>query len=293
MLKVVYSSPYIPRQWIAAYGMDPVLLHPTVAPSGDDGERREGMCSYARAWLRTALADDSASAIVLAQVCDQMRRTFEIASLHSRVPCFLFSVPATWRTSTARTFYREELQRLGQFLIDVGGRAPSRAALAERLAADRDEREFESKSESPGSIPFALIGPHTNADDAVWLEILRRRGGCVLLDLRAPEAPMFDRRNLTDLPFAELADGCFDAIRDIFQRPNNRFYEKLAAALRDSPVKGLIVRRYLWCDLWRAEVERLRQFSPIPVLDLEIGDHPGKDPHRLSGRIASFLEMAS
>ena len=92
-------------------------------------------------------------------------------------------------------------------------------------------------------------------------------------------------------PLSELADACFDAIQDISQRPNSRFYQKLDRELRQSGIKGLIVRRYLWCDLWHAEIYRLKQWSPVPVLDLEIGNSPHEEKHRLAMRIQSFMEM--
>ena len=96
---------------------------------------------------------------------------------------------------------------------------------------------------------------------------------------------------MTQDPFSELADACFDTIQDIFQRPNTLFYQKLDRTLRQSATKGLIVRRYLWCDLWHAEIYRLKQWSPVPVLDLEIGNSPQDERHRLATRIQSFMEM--
>jgi benzoyl-CoA reductase/2-hydroxyglutaryl-CoA dehydratase subunit BcrC/BadD/HgdB len=90
-----------------------------------------------------------------------------------------------------------------------------------------------------------------------------------------------------------LADAYFDTIQDIFQRPNSLFYQKLDRALRQSDVKGLIVRRYLWCDQWHAEIYRLKQWSPVPVLDLEIGNSSQDETHRLATRIQSFMEMVS
>ena len=131
------------------------------------------------------------------------------------------------------------------------------------------------------------------SEDAVWLDLIAQSGGRIVLDCTQPADPVFDRRALTNEPFAALADGCFDAIQDIFQRPNSGFYRSLEAALRRTPVKGLIVRRYLWCDLWHAEVYRLKQWAPVPVLDLEISGRPVENRHRLATRIESFMEMLS
>jgi hypothetical protein len=51
----------------------------------------------------------------------------------------------------------------------------------------------------------------------------------------------------------------------------------------------VIFRHFLWCDKWRSQVQRFREGSPLPVLDLDIAD--AQDPSRQAGRIDSFLEV--
>ncbi|NQV32968.1 MAG: hypothetical protein HQ515_09750 [Phycisphaeraceae bacterium] len=80
-------------------------------------------------------------------------------------------------------------------------------------------------------------------------------------------------------------------MEDVFQRPNTRLYERMARCLAKTPVKGVILRRYLWCDLWHAEVYRVKDWSPVPVLDIEIGSPTQTDPHRQANRIQAFMEM--
>ena len=63
-------------------------------------------------------------------------------------------------------------------------------------------------------------------------------------------------------PLAELADAYFDAIPDAFRRPNDRLYEWLGARLAAAAVRGIIFRRYVWCDLWHAELQRLQPVEP-------------------------------
>jgi benzoyl-CoA reductase/2-hydroxyglutaryl-CoA dehydratase subunit BcrC/BadD/HgdB len=51
------------------------------------------------------------------------------------------------------------------------------------------------------------------------------------------------------------------------------------------------LRRYLWCDLWHAELYPLRQRSAVPVLELDaVDDDPGS-LERTLGRIEAFLEI--
>jgi benzoyl-CoA reductase/2-hydroxyglutaryl-CoA dehydratase subunit BcrC/BadD/HgdB len=291
MNRILCSSHHIPRQWIAAHGMVPCLIQPSNGCIHDSLTRVEGLCTYARAWISNALADKDAAGLILASTCDQMRRSFEILCEHSRVPCFLFNIPATWQTVQARRLYREELRRLSHFLFRLGGRAPSSRDLAEQMHQNECDDSSAFLRREPGKTHFALAGPHAIAEDALWLDAIAQAGGTVILDCSAPAHPLFDRRAIEQDPFAELADACFDAIQDIFQRPNNQFYQKLDRALGETPVRGLIVRRYLWCDLWHAEIYRLKQWVKIPVLDLEIGEQPHADLHRLVTRIQSFMEM--
>jgi benzoyl-CoA reductase/2-hydroxyglutaryl-CoA dehydratase subunit BcrC/BadD/HgdB len=92
-------------------------------------------------------------------------------------------------------------------------------------------------------------------------------------------------------PLAELADAYFGSIPDVFRRPNSALYEYLSRELSDRHARGLIVRRYLWCDLWHAEVAPLKAWSPVPVLDLEAADSEASSAGRTRGRIEAFLEM--
>lgn len=292
MPRILHSSPHIPGKWIAAHGFDPRALLPSVGGTGDDGLPAEGICAYARCWMRAALAEPDAAGIVVARTCDQMRRIFEILHAQSRVPCLLFDLPATWQSAQARRQYAGELERLGRFLLDLGGRRPSEPDLREAMSQPKAGRAPGPDAAGSPLIPLALAGAHPIAEDALWLRMCEERAGRIVIDLTLPEGPRFDRRAAGD-PFEELADGCFDAIEEIFQRPNSRFYRRLDRELRRAAVKGLVIRRYLWCDLWHAEIERLRQWAPVPVLDLEMSGGVEADRHRLSTRIQSFMEMVA
>lgn len=291
MIRILSGSPYIPEQWIAAHGSIPSLLRPSGARIHRSVARLEGLCPYTRAWVSDALDDKTSDGIVMAFTCDQMRRAFEIVRAHARIPCFLFNIPATWRTTGARRLYADELRRLGRFLVRLGGEAPSSEKLADRLLAAVPAANHPHDSSAAGKTPLALTGSHGREDDALWLEMIARANGRIAIDCTVPDPPLFDRRAIRDDPFAALTDASFDAIHDVFQRPNSGFYRKIDRDLGESPARGLIIRRYQWCDGWRAEVYRLKQWSPVPVLDLEIGERVDDDSHRMAMRIESFMEM--
>jgi len=291
MNRILYSSPYIPPQWIEAHCLEPYFAKPSNGCAHECVARVEGLCEFSKAWVSEALADDRVEGIVLALTCDQMRRVYEVLCEYAPVPCFLFNVPATWQTVQSRQLYRDELQRLGRFLLDLGGRSPSKEILAERMLTSGIQMDPSRELKQRRKIPLALAGPHETVVDPLILEAVAQADAGIVLGCSPHICTTFDRRAVRQDPFSELADACFDAIQDIFQRPNSGFYRKLDHDFKQTPVKGIIVRRYLWCDLWHAEMHRLKQFSPVPVLDLEIGGKPMDDRHRLTMRIQSFMEM--
>ena len=54
-------------------------------------------------------------------------------------------------------------------------------------------------------------------------------------------------------------------------------------------IRAIIFRHYPWCDIWNAELQRMRQWPDVPVLDLGIGGE-GDDRCRKAGRIQALLE---
>jgi benzoyl-CoA reductase/2-hydroxyglutaryl-CoA dehydratase subunit BcrC/BadD/HgdB len=96
----------------------------------------------------------------------------------------------------------------------------------------------------------------------------------------------FDRRRLREKPLLTLAEAYFGAISDAFRRPNSELYRWLEIELSKRGVKGIIYRRHVWCDTWNAELGRLRDWTELPVLDLEV-ESSGL---RNETRIQAFLE---
>ena len=76
-----------------------------------------------------------------------------------------------------------------------------------------------------------------------------------------------------------------------FRRPNSGLYEWLARELPARDVRGIIFRRFAWCDLWHAELQRLKEWTPLPVLEIDAGPDDAAAPNRVEGRIEAFLEM--
>ncbi|HUC84346.1 MAG TPA: 2-hydroxyacyl-CoA dehydratase family protein, partial [Candidatus Acidoferrales bacterium] len=89
-------------------------------------------------------------------------------------------------------------------------------------------------------------------------------------------------------PFAALLDGYFENMADVFLRPNTRLYAWLKPRLSSRRVRGIILWCFTGCDLWRAEMQTLREIFQLPVLLLE-PDDAGLSP-RDANRLQAFVE---
>jgi benzoyl-CoA reductase/2-hydroxyglutaryl-CoA dehydratase subunit BcrC/BadD/HgdB len=324
MKAVGYSSPFVPAEWIAAHGLLPqrLRLRPTE-------KLTRGVCPYAGALLDAALgpASHAVSALVLTTACDQMRYAAAMLEQRGTHPIFLLNVPSTWQTPAARRLYSDELRRLGRFLVGLGGNAPSIADLSRimldfartrshSLVQNKNSRGPTARGEpscwgdsctvapdggsttatptAPG-IPLAILGGPLLETDGEFFGLVERAGGCIVLDAteggeRTLPRP-FDPARVASNPLEELADAYFDGIPDAFRRPNTKLYEWLGRELTARQVRGIILWRYLWCDLWHGESHRLKQWSPTPVLEIDVGPDDLSAPNRVQGRIEAFLEM--
>jgi len=145
------------------------------------------------------------------------------------------------------------------------------------------------------SVPLALVGGPLPEEDFEILDLIEQAGGRVVLD--ATEGgertlpPPFDADRTRADPLGELADAYFLRIPGVFRRPNDPLYEWLRRELAAREVRGILFRRYLWCDLWHAELYRLRQCTRLPVLELEVVCDDSSSQSRTLSRLEAFLEM--
>ena len=148
---------------------------------------------------------------------------------------------------------------------------------------------------SSAGVPLALVGGPLMIQDYAIFDLVEQTGGRIALDgSEGGERTIparFDRQRVRDDPLGELVRAYFDTIPDIFRRPNTAFFDWLDEGIRARQVRGILYRRYLWCDLWHAELERLRQSSTVPILEIDVGPHDGGAPERIRDRLEAFLEM--
>ena len=151
-------------------------------------------------------------------------------------------------------------------------------------------------SPPPGDgIPLALVGGPLLPCDHEIFDMVQRAGGSIVLDATETGErtlpPPFDARRMADDPLESLVDAYFLGIPDVFRRPNDGLYDWLGRQMAARGVRGVVFRRYLWCDLWHAEFHRLKQWSPVPVLEIDVADDDESVTCRTLGRIEAFLEM--
>ncbi len=287
MATILYTSCFVPGEWIGAHGFSPQRVIPELA-----ADVATGVCPYAAGFMHAAGRREAAG-IVVAGDCDQMRRACERYLSSHAVPVFLMHVPATWQTTGSHRLYRQELLRLGRFLESLGGTAPDeprliavmkeherkRAELAVRVpslsarAYVQARIAFHENGALPdpmardvtpvGDVPLALVGGPLLRQHLALFALIEAAGGALALDATDHGERGFparwNGRALRDDPLACLVDAYFGAIPDAFRRPNTELYRWLQRRLPESGARGVIFVHYVWCDTWHAEAERLRQ----------------------------------
>jgi len=319
-MDVFLTSPWIPREWIRAHGLQPRGLWSAADFQSRAWPLSAGVCPFAEATLRWAESRPD-SAVIFSTACDQSRRGFDAAISRGQRRSFLFNLPATWQTAAAAELFRSEMERLGQFLLAIGGRAPppetlrremllsnetrkrlldSAAASSPRGFAEAVARFHWDGSFSPpppappaGQIPLALVGGPFLAPHWKWLDAIEAAGGRAALNAtemgERSLPPAFEVETAASRPFDALVRGCRDNIVDVFQRPNTPLYSWLKPRLASRQARGIVLWHFTACDLWRAEAETLRETFHLPVLPLQAGQEPGAAPRDLN-RLQAFVE---
>lgn len=321
-MKVFYSSPWVPAEWIEAHGLQPCGVWFAEDLGRGALPLSAGVCAFSEAVLRFAETHHD-SAVIFTTACDQMRRSFDTFAGSQPAHAFLFNLPATWQSPVALRIFRTEVERLGRFLQAHGGHAPTAKNLAQIIERRSQARKHllemtprcsarqyaeamarfhwdgsVSVPDHPtppaaGSIPLAIVGGPLTASQWSLLQTIEAAGARIVLN--ATESgersllPAFRLENVSDDPIGVVARGYFENCVDVFQRPNTRLYSWLGERLTARSVRGLVLWVHTGCDLWRAEAQTLRETFRLPVLLLEADAVPGGSP-REAGRIQAFVE---
>jgi len=318
-VRVFYTSPWVPVEWIAAHGMEPRGVWMDIDLKIPHGPSSAGVCAFANSIIEFSRANP-ADAVIFTTHCDQLRRGFDLAveSQPNLQNLFLFNLPATIGTEASRKVLRNEIQRLGQFLLRLGGHAPrdletivprynaarqfllkwissaSSKAGAEAITRFLDNASVPTKQPSmaspPGAIPVALVGGPVPQSEWDIFDTIENAGGWVALNgTENGERALEPVGEFHDIGIDWMIDSYATRCVDIFQRPNRRFYEWLKKESTVRRIKAILLWSHVNCDLWRAEVQSLKEAFHLPVLSVETNETRA-DAARARTRIEAFME---
>jgi hypothetical protein len=233
------------------------------------------------------------------------------------------NVPHTWQTPAARSLYASELERLGRFLVRLGGEVPSQDHLVQTILEFEEQRnrlrelrwKMQPKEYSqavidwhrtgelpdfgvadrfvPKGVPVVIVGGPLMESDRKLFDMIEKFGGYVALD--ATEAgermlPSYDLDRLKSDPVSAITDAYLAGIQDPFRRPDDGLFDWLRDKVSERGVRAVILHRFIWCDNWHAEAERIRDTLGLPFLHLDVsGD--GADDARTATRLGALMEM--
>ncbi len=150
MNQVIYTSPYVPAEWIVAYDLSPNRI--LIGSKGNiPTDSSGGACPFVSRFVQETGQMDKSSLFVFTTECDQMRRGSENLEEEQRQRTFLMNIPTTWNTPESIELYLTELKRLGQFLERNGGVPPSKHKLTKAM------REFEMPEDLQKKYGFAPV----------------------------------------------------------------------------------------------------------------------------------------
>ncbi len=325
-MEVLLTSPWIPPEWIAAHGLQPrgACAPGHLKPHGQG--LGAGVCAFAQAVLKTA--ERNQRFIIFSTHCDQLRRSFDALGAGLSQRSFLFNLPSTCEAALPEKIFRVELERLGRYLTELGGRPPAETELLRTMEHYAGARKWlldaagscpaEVYSEAlaqfhwdgsaqppapareapPAKVPLALVGGPLPVADREWFRVLEEAGGQVVLDgtewgerslLPGAMPEGTSSSNRSESALGKLAHRYAATITDVFQRPNSRLYQWLKERLKARRVRGILLWHFVGCDLWRAEASTLRETFRLPVLLVE-ADECGACANRTAGRIQAFVE---
>lgn len=317
----------MPAEWIAAHGLKPAKHIPSGVGEPGTAFSGQGICSYTSAFLEETVSEAEYHAVIVTSLCDQMRRAIERID---GKPAFCLNLPATWKTESAKRLYLGELERLGRFLVDLGGQVPSKGHLA-RIAREIDERRrslrrrqgklsarafaeavnsvhFTTYSFSDGQgtartsgmdgndkhIPIAIVGGALPTSLYGLYDLIESEQGRVALDANENGeialSPRLDESRLGHAPLAAVASAYFDHIPGAFRRPNSLLYDWLDRELPARNIRAILFISHTWCDLWQAEAHRMKERYGLPFLSIRFVPDAGFQ-ERIRSQVQAFLEV--
>lgn len=295
-LRAAYSSPWIPPPVLeaCAFTPEPVYgsgssVNPEPVPASG-----EGICPWAKSFAKR-VSDQDFDAVIMTTSCDQMRRTAESLEGQKDTPLFLLTVPSTCTTS-ALHLYQSEILRLASFLSGISG-APATASGLSAAASKPASPHAPRMPAGTKPVPLCILGSHLPVAFEQFEKLLNNHGGYIAVNgtengpAFQPEIKINAGTDSAAAILESIAEQYFFWSKDAFRRPNNAFYRWLSLEMKREMPKGIILARNCWCDKWAVEGVRIREWSKLPMLELEFTSNTL--PLSALSRLEAFMETCS
>ncbi|MCF7708752.1 MAG: 2-hydroxyacyl-CoA dehydratase family protein [Verrucomicrobia bacterium] len=126
-------------------------------------------------------------------------------------------------------------------------------------------------------------------------EFLRTYGAAVLLDVTennmTQHIPRLNSGRTTGDEFTILASRYF-RIPAVWKRPNTAIYTWFSNRVRQEQIDGVLLIRYVFCDLWHCALHEFKHRLSIPILEMDLDGGEALSASAFS-RVQAFLEMIS
>ena len=219
-------------------GLEVALVRDVNSASPEPLTLRAGMCGTL-AFLPALLAQ--MDGLVLTTSCDQLRRAAEWLNDDARV--FLFNFPSTRHQDRLLEAEKARLNKWVAQLAQTPGRLrPCCEAASDARPLGQQDVSLDGGKET---LSIGVLGGHFFGDQQSVVRFFEKRG--IRISLWGCEGGEW--------------------VGDVFQRPNDAFYEQVHAKIAERHLDGLIVVRTTWCDVWRLASVRLHEVVKVPVLE--------------------------
>lgn len=286
MTTVYYTCSFVPPELITACGCKPVRSIPAL--QNERGSLHEGICPFSQAWLESlsGVSEQKDAIAVFSTACDQMRRAYDGFCSRSQSPAFLLNVPST-DTQNAFNYYEQELIRLKKFLCTLSGKAFAMSQLY-----------YPGNQNTPAAsgkhTKIALVGgPVPNSIREQVTILLEAYDSKVTLhateDRFASVFTPHQTRRQTSL--RELARHYFQ-LPAIWKRPNDRLYTWITEQVQEKHIDGVLLLRYVFCDLWHSSAYEFKRRLRVPLLEIDMDGGAELSASAVS-RIQAFMETVA
>ena len=272
---------------------------------------------------------DKINYLIIPSGCDQMKRHGEKWHLDFNVPTYHLFVPATWEDSSCQNIYWQEIKWLNDELSAIASKKQDLKIIAGQYNKarkrvmrltnllnysdsfnlmhlffispvsdflsylDEIEKTIEPKSvETSDKIRLMIVGsPIGYGDNFIQNALEKHPGVHIVYDATCTGHRFFEIDiALSGDIIANIASSYFSRPSCIWRRPNTQFYQYIQRCIAKYQINGIIYKTLKFCDVWKYELKRFKDWAPCPVIGIE-NTYSGAQDAQINKRISVFLDM--